>query len=140
MHANRLRLVREAVEEGRLELIVTHVQIDEVSATPDDAKRRLLLELAHETNADTAGFVIGVSKLDMAAIGTDEENRLIEDVTAGNTRHAEDALLLSTAKRDGAVLVTNERRLANRCRTEGVPASTPEEFLERVAEEGRGNA
>jgi rRNA-processing protein FCF1 len=84
--------------------------------------------------------VIGVSKLDMAAIGTDEQNRFIEGVTAGNTRHAEDALLVSTAKRDGAVLVTNERRLANRCQTEGVPASTPKEFLERVAEERRGHA
>lgn len=61
-----LLAVENASSERRLEFLVTHVQIDEVSRTPDDQKRRRLLRIAHEANAPTAGAVWGLSKWDMA--------------------------------------------------------------------------
>lgn len=124
-----LALVEKAIQAGQLELVVTHIQIDEVSATPDEARRSRLLRLSSTANTVTAGFVFDVSRLDYAALMSEDEVAIYDRVTAGNVRHAEDALLLLTAKREGIAIVTDERRLPNQCRAEGVTAWTPSELL-----------
>lgn len=129
----RLRSVTDAVGQGRLVLLVTHVQVDEVDAIPDDAKRRSLAALALAPNTTTAGFVVGVSRVGLAAVGTAEENALSGEVTTGDGRHARDALLVSTALSQRALLVTNDRRLTNQCLRRGVPVCDPDELLGRLA-------
>jgi predicted nucleic acid-binding protein len=125
-------MVERAVDGGLLELVVTHVQADELSRTPDADLRRRLLRLTVVATM-TAAFVIGVSRVGMAAIGTDEENAIYEAVTNGNVRHAEDALILITARREGIPVVTDEKRLPKQCRQHNVQTMTTHELLLRIA-------
>ena len=125
--------IESLITVGVVELVITHVQADELNKTPDDDLRRRLLRLT-VTATYTAGFVIGLSRVDMAAIGRDVENAIFEAVVAGNpAKHAEDALILLTARREGIPVVTNEKRLPKQCRLHGVSAWTTTEFLSRLS-------
>src|SRR5687768_17482011 len=93
-----LARVERAVLDGTLVLVVTHLQYDELNRTPDDDRRRRLLRLTLR-GTHTAGFVLDVSRLDMAALASEAEHAIYEDVTKGNVKHAEDALILLTARR-----------------------------------------
>jgi predicted nucleic acid-binding protein len=133
LHDDRLRCVQRAVTEGRIHLIVTHIQIDEVRATPDDAKRKQLLVLASESNTPTSVFIVGVSKLGFAAVSSDEDAAIYDEVAGPRRKHVNDAILLTTALRRGATLVTDERRrLPNRCRKHGVPVLSTAELIAAI--------
>lgn len=66
-------IVECAVAAGRLELVVTHVQIDEIDRTPDEERRRALRTLTVGPQTNTAGIVWDVSRFDMANFATDDE-------------------------------------------------------------------
>lgn len=124
-------VVSSAVERGTLDLVVTHVQMDELDATPDPkraALRRLTVSATY-----TSGFVFDVSRMDMAALSTDEEAAIFDAVTGGNRRHGKDALILLTARREGIAVVTNDERLLKHCATQAVETMTPAELLARLA-------
>jgi predicted nucleic acid-binding protein len=78
----------------------------------------------------TYGIVVGVSRLGLARIGEAEE---FEEVRNFSPRHSKDALLAITAKREGAVFVTNERRLTNFARRAGIEVLSSEEFAASIA-------
>lgn len=124
--------IERHVSDGIVELVITHIQADELNKTPDDDLRRRLLRLTVVATY-TAGFVIGLSRLDMAALMTEEEVGIYNAVVAGNpTKNAEDAVILLTARHDGLPVVTNERRLPNQCRLHGVRAWNTDEFLAQL--------
>ncbi len=125
-------LVGSAVEAGALDLVVTHVQMDEVGKTPDP-KRTALLRLTVSMTY-TSGIVLDVSRLDMAAFSTPEEDVIFDAVTVGNPRHNEDALILLTARRERIPVVTNDGSLTNRCARHGVEVMTPAGLLARLTE------
>jgi hypothetical protein len=128
--AARVR-VETAVKNGTLVLVVTHIQIDELNRTPDN-ERRLALQRLTVQGTYTAGFVVGVSRLDMGTIPSDDEVAIYNAVTGGNAAHAEDALILLTARRDGIPVVTDERRLPKQCAKYGVEAMKTEALLDRL--------
>lgn len=61
LDAGNLRRMANAISAGRLQLVVTHVQVDEVKATPDEPKRKRLLRLSSSPDTATAGLVLDVS-------------------------------------------------------------------------------
>ena len=111
--------ILKRITDGRLKLISTHVQRDELSLAPSP-KRDALLEI-YELNdvVQTTGAVWDVSRWDQSTYGSDEVNASIEAPMAGNPNHAEDALIAATAAGEADALVTNETRLASKIRRAG---------------------
>ena len=114
--------MRDASTCGRLSVLVTHVQVDEVlDLAPRDleAAKRLVHTLlaigAREVN--THGFVLDLSRLDLADLADDKGSGTIESFTGGNASHLEDALIAATADGLGVPLVTDEARRGRYRRT-----------------------
>src|SRR5439155_11967237 len=63
-----LQLVETLVADGKVELLVTHVQEDELARIPDE-QRRQRVALVPRTIAPTYGFVLNMSRLGMARFG-----------------------------------------------------------------------
>lgn len=114
--AELLSVVLAAVEEGRVELVVTHVQIDELRAVPGDARRYQLLEIlsvAASTEISTAGFVLDLSRLGHGRPFSEPDAERHRAFVGLSGRRAKDALILATADAEGLPLVTMERKSRN---------------------------
>ncbi len=75
----------------------------------------------------TYGAVLGTSRLGLARYG---ETERVEAIRSPSGRHTNDALIATTAQGEGAVLVTEERRLRNRARREGIEVWSAAELIE----------
>jgi predicted nucleic acid-binding protein len=109
-----LDAVNGAVAEGRIEVHVTHVQIDEAMATPDEKadKRSALAQTLADSAAQrspTYGFIIGMSRLDEATITGDDFAATYSAEVAAFPSQGNDAVLISTAWKIGAKFVTEDR-------------------------------
>jgi hypothetical protein len=109
-----LSVLRDAVARGDVELLVTHLQVDEIIDTigkdPERLKQlfhTLMQSGAREVN--TYGFWLDRSRLGLADFADDETSARIAAFQGGNRRHLEDALIAATAERLGAILVTGEK-------------------------------
>ncbi len=122
-------VVRAAVRGGQLELLFTHVNIDELAAVPDlDRRSRLLLALVDFGRlVPTGAFALGFSRLGYARL-MDDVN-VVEALRSGNVDHTRDALIASTAVFEQCALVTNEKRLTARARERGIEVVTSLDLL-----------
>lgn len=108
------RAISIARASSQIEIIGTHVEADEMMRA-QKAKPEYATELAKIRDSlsirmvQASGFVFEISKLNEATLfGWDEIDDFVE-MTNDNPRHAEDALLVRTAKKENAVLVTEEK-------------------------------
>jgi hypothetical protein len=107
-------LIIQKCKEGSIEILITHVQLDQLKATPDLNKRQSLLSIVANIPSrkiSTAGAVWGMSKWDEAKWGPGAGDVQISDITNGNLRHNADGLLVATAAAEADVFVTEEKRL-----------------------------
>jgi hypothetical protein len=111
--------ILKRIADGRLRLISTHVQRDELSLAPLPKRDALLAIYELGDSVQTTGAVWDVSRWDQSTYGSDEVNASIEALMAGNPSHAEDALIAATAAGEADVLVTNETRLASKIQRAG---------------------
>lgn len=111
--------ILKRIAEGRLKLISTHVQRDELSLAPSTKRDALLAIYQLNDVVQTTGAVWDVSRWDQSTYGSDDVNASIDAMMAGNPKHAEDALIAATAAGEADVLVTNESRLASKIRRSG---------------------
>lgn len=101
-------------------VLVTHVQADQLLEAPEPEHSAFVALLEHTDRTISAGFVFDVSRLDHAAFGTDEDNAVIMaargQATSENEirKRAADGVIASTARANGAVLVTDDAGLAKR--------------------------
>jgi predicted nucleic acid-binding protein len=116
------RLVIAACAAGKIELLLTHVQQDELM---DDETRRNRTLALPSVLVPTYGFVVNASKLGLAQLGEPENINAIRSPTGG---HTHDALLASTAQHHGAILVTNDDRLRNFALRQGIEAWRSADF------------
>lgn len=121
--SDRERKVIAAHEAGKLVLLMTHIQHDELMQ--DEQKRHRTLAIPFEVTS-TYGVVLGKSKLGLARFGEPER---IHAVSGGSINHVNDALIAATAKYENAVLVTDDKRLRRRAESEGIDLWGSEEFL-----------
>lgn len=125
----------EARRQGRIDLMYPHITAEEAAATTDSARRAQLTgALAMIARQVPSGaFVVGLSRLGQARLtssdGSFDRLRSMNQTHLNNTR---DALIASTAQAEGCALVTNENRLRNRARAEGIPVVSSLELL-RIA-------
>jgi hypothetical protein len=111
--------VLKRIADGRLKLIGSHVQRDELSLAPLPKRNELLAIYELSDVAQTTGAVWDVSRWDQSTYGSDEVNTLIDALMCGNPKHAEDALIAATAAGEADLLVTNETRLASKIQRAG---------------------
>lgn len=101
-------------EAGKVILLTTHIQEDELAAIPDPPKRAEIAKIVRRCTT-TDGAVFGVSRYGMATFGGQGESGCsINDVRTVSGGHTNDALIATSASRDADVLVTNEDRLPKR--------------------------
>lgn len=120
-----------AVRGGRLEVLFTHVLIDEVAKTPDVERRiRLLLAVIGVGNlVPTGAFVLGASRLGRARITAHSPGQGVV-TTAG--KHTNDALIEVTAAYENAILITADRRLTARAAQHGIAVYTMPALIEHL--------
>lgn len=106
--------VDEAVAAGRIVLVTSHVQRDQLDAGAPDAVKAVAGDLRLET-VPTSGAVWGVSRWGEADWG-DGTAASVTGLMIGNPRHAEDALIGATAAAEADVLVTQDKPFARRVR------------------------
>jgi|JI10StandDraft_1071094.scaffolds.fasta_scaffold17638_8 rRNA-processing protein FCF1 len=100
--------------KGVLKILTTHIQQGEIQGIPNEEKRRMISEIITEC-VTTSGAVYGVSVYNMATYGDGNTGGFgIDDVRSKTGGHTNDALIATTASRDADVLVTEDKRLANR--------------------------
>jgi hypothetical protein len=124
-----LDLANQLVASGAVSLLGTHVQADEVAATPDPERARLLASVPVEP-VPTYGAVFGLSRFGMARFGDSEQ---IESLRRGNPGHTKDALIAAPAKYEDATLVTDDAALAKRAGREGIAVIGWNDFYARLA-------
>jgi predicted nucleic acid-binding protein len=99
---------------GRLTILTTHVQEDELAQIPDPVKREQISKI-RRTYVRTAGGVWGVSKYGMSTWGDGSQSGCsIGEIDSTSHKHTADALIATTASADADVLVTNDDRLPKR--------------------------
>ena len=122
--------VIHACETRDIELLMTHVQFDELMAMPDKEKRACILAMPF-TPVPTYGAVLGTSRIGLSRYG---EPEVIDTIRSVDKNHTNDALLAATAKFEGAVLVTNDDRLTSRAPEIGVETWRPSRLLDLLDE------
>jgi predicted nucleic acid-binding protein len=133
--AGAFEAIRAATETGRLEVLYTHVTIDELVAIPDlDRRQQLtLLMVALGQLVPTGATVLDFSRLDFCRLGADDEQEMLEELRSQSVRHSRDALIGITARTEGCALVTNDERLAKRAADIGVETLTTQALLDELA-------
>jgi predicted nucleic acid-binding protein len=106
--------VLAAIKDGRLQLRTTHVQEDQLAAIPDEAKRSAIAAIPREVVA-TSVSVYEISAYGKARYGSDDDDAAYEAIRHG-PKHVQDAIIATTALSEAHVLVTDDKRLANRSR------------------------
>jgi predicted nucleic acid-binding protein len=121
------RKIRRLARSGRLLVLTTHVQEDELAGVASRFKRARLARIPRDL-VPTSHFVIGHSRFDLARIGDDPSFEQIR----GTGAHTKDGLIGATALAESAVLVTEDRRLGRRASDAGVEVWTFAQFVEWV--------
>jgi predicted nucleic acid-binding protein len=104
-------------EENKLTILCTHIQEHELANIPDEQRKANIAQITRKI-VPTSGGVIGVSRIGLATIGDGGIGGVrIGDIRSPSGSHVHDALIATTAARDADVLVTEDKRLANRMQT-----------------------
>ena len=120
--------VKRLVRHGAIELLVTHVQMDQIEDTPHEGRRKRLLRLVPWVRVvPTHGAIYGVSKFGMATYTSEAVERDIDAIARRN--RARDALIGVTARWDGVTLVTEDKDLARDAATLGAAVLNWSEFM-----------
>lgn len=105
-------------QSGQIEILITHIQEDELSRIPNKTKRELVMKVPGN-RVSTEGAIWNVSRYGEATFGSGGGDLKIEDIQKGNPSHSEDALIATTAAAKADILVTDEGTLPKRIRTSG---------------------
>jgi len=124
-------VLASAVSQGRVELLYTHISIDELAEVPDlERRRHLLLTLISLGRlVPTGAFVVGYSRLNPARLAEDLE--AFEAFRSGDLQHT--ALIASTGVAEDADIVTADKRLAGRVRSCGLKSLTMPDLVALLA-------
>jgi predicted nucleic acid-binding protein len=112
-------LLREAAEAGRITIVTTHVQEDQIGRIPDDGKKAAIARIPRVV-VPTMGFASNVSRLGMARLANDETSATIEHIGRGHLRTVKDAIIAASARYEADAFVTEDDTLQKRIRLEGL--------------------
>lgn len=109
-----LQAIQRAAASGELILVSSHVQEDELTATPDEERRAKLLALYRalpKVSVATSAGVYGISRYGRARYGDGSWTGVsLDDLDTESRGHRHDALIGVTAAGEADVLVTCEKK------------------------------
>ncbi|PIC86115.1 hypothetical protein CSV72_09875 [Sporosarcina sp. P20a] len=106
-----LSLVRSLIGEEIIEILTTHIQIDEVNNVNDITMRNNLLTVP-TNEIKTRILVIGHSRIGKSKIGIGKENGIkFISIHKDNPKHINDAIIAVTANANADILVTEDKKL-----------------------------
>jgi hypothetical protein len=114
---------RRAIDSGRLEILYTHVTLEEATATPDPELRDSLVHVLTTLGSlvPTGAFIVNLSRVGQARVTDECGTAAVEALRSNAARHSIDALVAITAQFEGCALLTEEKkRLPRRARDEGI--------------------
>ena len=101
-------------KDGKITILCTHIQEDELANIPNEQKRKLIEEII-KIKVPTNGMVWDVSRWDEATFGNGSSIGFgIDDIRSPSKNHTGDSLIATTAARDAEIFVTDDIRLTNR--------------------------
>lgn len=123
--------LRPLVEAGKLDILWTHISIDELLAIKDEERRSRFINCGAQLArvVDTIGFVLGVSRLGMATLGPAEPIQEYRGDSA-NDNNLKDALIVIAAQHGADGVVTNDTRMIPKCRARGMRVIDPADVLD----------
>jgi hypothetical protein len=130
--------LRRAKNAGLIQVLRSHIQIDQNSLMKDKTKLARIQKLREgfeETPIATSLFILGSSRLGEAKLGTvSATGRYLQmvDETDAKTGDKMDAVLAVTAHEAEAVFVTADVNLQKKCQKLGILFWSPSELLERL--------
>jgi hypothetical protein len=134
--ADAVDVLNELTRRGRLLMITTHVQRNELAQTPEPRRAKLLsaYDRLAMTEVPTDGGIWGVSEWDNFKWGDGTGSLRIGDIMTTNPKDAQDALIAITAAADANILVTDEHDLPKKIKrkTDRPEVLTFAQFLERM--------
>ena len=126
--------ISDIVNCKKVEIYVTHIQIDEINKCSDEDKRARLSMFMVKIKPiliPTSSCVFDVSRFDESKFG---DGIIFNKIKKGNINQVEDSLIGETAIKEGIVLVTNDKRLKNIVIKLGGNAISLDDFIERLKE------
>ena len=123
--------LERGVNDGALEILFTHVTVDELALVPDPDRRShlLVLLIALGRLVPTGVCVADYSRVNFARISTDEVHAVWDVLRSASITHTRDAMIAGTAVFERCALVTNDRRLTGRARACGVEVLSTTDLL-----------
>jgi ABC-type uncharacterized transport system involved in gliding motility auxiliary subunit len=109
-----LAAVERVQAAGLLRFETTHVQEDELGGIPPGAAKAIRIDRIRRQVVPTGAFVLGFSKLGMAALGDGKVLEHVRGAAAERSKHTQDGLIAETARARGRILVTDDGRLRKR--------------------------
>lgn len=113
--------LHELCESDVVQVLATHLQLEELARTPDVDKRVELLVIHRTLSVDVpvAIGILGKARLGFFRLGTDElhddfDNHLTTTPEPGRRGHTNDGLIVASTKAEGAIFVTAETGRASR--------------------------
>jgi predicted nucleic acid-binding protein len=123
--------LRAAVDNKQVEILYTHVTIDELCEIPDvDRRSKLILVLADlGTVVPTGAAALDFSRVGFCRLSSDADDPDFEAWRSGNVRHTRDALIAATGAFEKATIVTYDERLTKRAKERGIDVLTTKDLL-----------
>jgi rRNA-processing protein FCF1 len=124
----------------KVEIYITHIQIDEINRCSDVDKRarlNIFMVKIRPILIPTTSAAYDVSRYDESKFG---DGIIFNKIKKGNIKHVEDALIGETAIKEGIILVTNDRRLKKMVIELGGNALFLNEFIEILNATGEVSA
>jgi hypothetical protein len=109
------QLIVDCQRDGRIELMSTHVQADQLAQIPLDRDIGQATAVQAEQIPTSAG-VWDVSRWGSAHWGTEAANIAVAKLSKNKSAHVEDGLIGATALSEADVLVTNDKRFRRRAK------------------------
>lgn len=115
--------------------VVTHIQYDELNKTPNEDRRKKLLDIffkIYSKEISTESTLLGTSILGKSKLSNNslcEKIKLMLDRKQNKESNKNDALIAETAIKNGLILVTNDRDLAEVTQKYEGEAINLEDFL-----------
>ena len=109
---------------------VTHIQVDEINDCSDNEKRKKLNLFLTTTSPEvlpTESTIVGVSRVGFSKLGDGEKYNNLKKGSK-RIRKSNDALIGETAIKNKLVLLSNDKQLRNRIRSEGGNAISIDDF------------
>jgi predicted nucleic acid-binding protein len=127
--------LRSLTAGGGIDIVVTHVQEDELAGIQDAEKRRAIQQVPRRL-VPTVVFVLDISRLGDARLGGGHEGGLEYDALHGeNPKRVRDAVIALTAAAEVDAFVTEDSQLARnvRARAEKLEVWDFAEFRHRLS-------